>query len=151
MFEKLILVRHGQCEMEDSRPLTQWGREQITQTAGRLRQHVDGKTAAIVSSTFLRARMSAKIIADALGTTFTETNDLKWALNEQDMFKGFQVVQAHQERVQVLILVVHLEHLEDFPNYYGKQAWGKPLGKFGSIDYGDAVVIDIALQTANLI
>ncbi|MBS1854831.1 MAG: histidine phosphatase family protein [Acidobacteria bacterium] len=69
---KLILVRHGESLAnrqrtfaEDDTPLTELGRQQAAEVAGRIGARF--RPAALVSSPLTRARQTAEIIGDELG------------------------------------------------------------------------------------
>jgi broad specificity phosphatase PhoE len=70
---RIVLVRHGETEANvrghfahsDEIPLTETGRLQAETLAARLAR--DFKPAALISSTFLRARQTSEILARALG------------------------------------------------------------------------------------
>ena len=82
----VFLVRHGQYNLDDkAHGLTELGKHQSRRTGERLRQMADGmkkdhygeikvKWTSVTSSTLLRARETAEIIADELGLP-VEDND----------------------------------------------------------------------------
>jgi ribonuclease H / adenosylcobalamin/alpha-ribazole phosphatase len=79
---RLLMLRHGQTEHSAQRrysgrgdlPLTELGRRQAAAAAARL-SAMDG-VAAVISSPMLRARQTAKPVADALGVPLTVHDEL---------------------------------------------------------------------------
>lgn len=144
----LILVRHGHCEEEGPRPLTERGRQQIAATAGRIADHIAGKTSLVISSTHLRTRQSSEILCAALGAECRDYSELAACFGPRDLENTLQIVRAHQDEAEVLVLAVHYEHLEDFPEYFGRQFLGvNTIRKFRDPDHAAAIVIDCAANT----
>lgn len=118
--KKLIIVRHGNYI---GLQLTLDGREQIKSISKKLKVHTDGKNVCIISSTEERAEESAEIISKNLGILSFERFEAlvsaggSFVDGQEDIVIGrVNHLLGHYD---IVIMVTHLEFIEDFPKIWG--------------------------------
>ena len=147
--EKLILVRHGKenrrggLALGDRSEIESFSRKLLDVTG-------EGKRVCVQTSGARAALETAKIIASTFGVKPEEakvlyTGDIvvSQVLNEQIL----GLILGFQDRVDVLILVTHLEAIQDFPPFYGKQLKAEEDFPGGGIEQGHALLIDCQEKT----
>lgn len=132
---KLILVRHG--DYDQDLQLSNFGRNQMSQLAERLRRDIDGVNTRLMSSPADRAIESAKVIGEALNLE-VEEHEILWSDNThpEDVEGVLQLISSHEDGTEVLILVTHFEYLLMLPFAYGMKIFSP------SVEKGEALIID---------
>lgn len=108
---RLYLVRHGEAtskEEDPDRPLTEAGAREVREVAGFLFSAGGRKVAEIRHSTKLRARQTAKILAEQGGdaTPFREVDGLEPMADVAGLAEELTAAEAD------IMLVGHLPHLD---------------------------------------
>jgi phosphohistidine phosphatase len=109
----IYILRHGDAfsdiNLSDSeRPLTDTGTQQSS-IAGTFLRMTKANVDLIVSSPLLRAKQTASVIQEQIGSKKPITSDL--LLNGTDQLELFQYI--NKLGVSSLLLVGHIPHLED--------------------------------------
>ena len=148
--KRLIVVRHG--EYGDNGGLNTNGQAQIDALADRLHRLIDRASVLILSSTAVRARESAKILAKAFGGGIIEDYEVLWSESRhpEDLPAALALVKSRQDLADVIILVTHLEYTELLPAYFCRMVLDihRPSQ---SLRNGRAWVIDCELKTLELV
>jgi len=141
----LILVRHG--EYDRAYHLSSNGREQVVALAEKLKSFVNGSSVIIFTSIADRARESADILCSFFGVDY-EKHEILWSENDHPAnFLGtLNLVRSNKDRADILILVTHIEYVEDFPSYFTENELGTKL-RSTSVGKGEALVIDCQQKT----
>ncbi|MDP2812408.1 MAG: histidine phosphatase family protein [bacterium] len=137
---KLIVVRHGFYGLNGH--LNELGRSQISGLAQKLPAYLEGLGGLIICSPFPRTRESADILGTSMGFGIEESEVLFVDRDHKPNFPGvWKLIKRKEGVAEILLLVAHLEHVEEFPNYFGIKEWSTPLGVQVS-DYASAFIID---------
>ena len=134
LIKNLVIVRHGLCTDFDEKghflqepALNLEGTERVRKLAELLVSFIGTKIPFILSSSALRARQSAEIIAQRFGTTF-DASDFLWTgsggkvLGLDEHFEAaLKVVESAESQVETLVLVAHQECVQWFPEFWGKK------------------------------
>ena len=149
--KKLVLIRHGDYVDDMESALSPLGVRQITGVANLLRGHINGDKAHVLFSTRRRATQSAEIIQTTLGLPGEPEKMLAVCDDSNStMEEIMKLVRAYQDRVDVLVLVGHMECCETFPEYFSEKVLGlngrQALNGWG-IKKGQAWVIDCQAKT----
>lgn len=141
----LIIARHGHFGLDYK--LSDRGRAQIVILADKLRSFTEGKKALILTSPAPRAHESAKTLIAVLGIE-SEVHDILWSDEEHDwsMPKALDLIKSRQMVVDTLILMTHLEYVENLPYWFGKEFLQVEL-RSRDIDRGEAWVVDCQKKT----
>ncbi len=122
MLEKIVVVRHGSYNISN---LTDEGRRDVTRLAESLAMHLNGSTVALLSSPTRRARETSEILASYLeGIQFEEHECLypngycPWS---EQAAEALRPVEKKGADHKVVILSTHMEFIDDFPTFWGKQ------------------------------
>lgn len=148
--ERLILFRHGRYN--GSLELSDEGRQQMEVLAEKIRPELSGgKRALILSSTAPRARQSAEVVGGILELAI-ELHEVLWSDNDhvEDFDATLALIQDRQEEADVLILVSHLEYVEDFPRFFGRKVLDVPVQSMDP-GYAEGCIIDCASKTVRLL
>lgn len=139
--KKLVLARHG--DYGDDYCLNELGKKQMRLLAEELKKHTNCDKVVILSSTADRARQSAEVLSEVLGVEH-QLHELLWSdcNHREDYKKALELIRAHKEGAEIIIIVTHLEYVEGFPNHFGQhELEGTRLSGYG-IKKGQAWVID---------
>lgn len=138
--KKLIVARHGY--FSPCGKLDDFGIDQMTKMAEKLRPYLIGCTSLILSSTAPRALHSANILSFELNINF-ERHEVLWSdsEHEEDFPKALDLVRSKKNH-DVVILVTHLEYGEGFPAYFANKELGGHEVCCEGIRKGQAWVLD---------
>ena len=144
--KKLIVVRHGSYSCV-SDGLTEEGRTEVTVLAEELMPLLNGCKIALLSSTALRAKETAGILAARFGDLkFEETGYLcsgSGTLRGIEKKEVLRLVAEKSEEYDVIILSTHFEFINEFPSVWGEEHGFKIEEKFDSC-YGTARIVDVS-------
>ena len=147
--EKLILVRHG--AYFGNLHLSPEGVKQIKNLAPKLKDLTQGKKVAIFTSTAIRTKESAAILAEQLGCPVEEWpvlgSDAYWVERIEALMEQ---VNARASDFDVIIMVTHMEYTDQFPYYFGREMWKIEL-PFDRLSKGEAIVIDCVAKNRTII
>jgi broad specificity phosphatase PhoE len=119
MLRTLIVVRHG---MAAESGLSDQGREQVARLGESLTNLVDGRTV-VITSPVMRAKESARILADRLGAGMEEHECLRAENNASDdqFERTVELVNHRSGRYETVILSTHMSFVQRFPTFWGKK------------------------------
>lgn len=146
----LVIARHGHYGQDDN--LSNLGSEQMLRMSQKIANLKQDLSATILCSSAPRAEQSAKIISDNLGIP-SATHPILWSDNKHRMSceDVYKLVTVAAEKVDVVILVTHLEYSDNFPLHFASvEGWNKSVG-FGETEKGEAWVLDCENQTKKLL
>lgn len=147
--QKLILVRHGEYGADLG--LTATGEQQIRSLIPALAAMTQGRKFAVVTSTATRARESAAILATGLQTVFEENRllgaDDLWMEKHQELL---DYIKEATRQLDVLILVTHMEYVDQFPHYFAQIELQTEL-PYHMSRKGEVVVIDCEAKSLTVI
>lgn len=152
---KIILVRHGEYGGPEAR-LSNFGINQINSLGEKIKNIINGeRSICIFSSPFNRTMESSEIIGNILSVEKIENCPLL-RLNEEPKENDFQKIldlihSQIEEKVEVLILVTHMEYTNEFPGYLSEEEFNGINLKCPSVLKGQAIVINYNDQTAFLL
>lgn len=146
--QRLIIVRHGDY---GGRSLTAFGREDIAKLGERLKSTINGGRILILTSTAIRARESAEILSQILGVEIEENEILGSEDYMEDMEATLGLVRSKKEAADVLILVTHMEFVEEFPSLFGKEELGVDYFPYRAIGKSEAWDINCEQKTITLV
>ncbi|MBP6860542.1 MAG: histidine phosphatase family protein [Candidatus Pacebacteria bacterium] len=141
----LIIVRHGDYDTatlglsaSGTEKIEMLTRELCLRELGRLR---------ILTSTAKRAVESAGILSLVSNSEPEQYALLRSdAAQDPDMPAALKLVKDRGADVDTLLIVTHQEYCDEFPSYFGKNELQTRF-QVGSIDKGQAVIIDCATKT----
>jgi phosphohistidine phosphatase SixA len=135
----LVLARHGDYRNDQ---LSDYGRQQMSRMAERLKLILGDGKPLILSSTATRGWQSAEVLARGLGVSY-ERYDLLWSdnMHPMDLPAALELVRSRSDEADMVILVTHLEYTDQFPWYYADRTWSHELVYHGP-DRGEALLID---------
>ena len=136
----LVVVRHGN---NSGGHLSEIGREQIDREVRRLKAICGGRVVRVLSSPVPWANESAERIANAFGVVLEEVEVLSSSSFTKRGWKpALDLVQFHQNQVDLLILVTHLNYTETIVAQFGREVLGVKLSLRGYLENGGAWVVD---------
>lgn len=109
---------------------------------------MNGGRVVILTSIATRARESAEILGEIFGVEFEE-HDVLWSGNRhsEDLPKALELVRSKKDDTDILVLVTHLEYVEEFPRYFGKNELGESSFPLDGVRKGEAWDIDCEAKT----
>lgn len=143
MLELLIVIRHGVYDHNER--LSGLGKEQMLDLVGALGPLLAGRKTSLLTSTAPRARDSAEVLADGLSLDYEE-HSLLWSDDEHyvDIAAALDLIERKgAEGYQVVILVTHLEYVEDLPPAFLAERFGGR-SRLPAPSRGEALVIDLS-------
>ena len=152
----LIVVRHGDYAVGGI--LSEKGKIQINSIALQLTNLNLSKKAVILTSPAPRALESADIIKQKLGIKDYVEIPFFWSdttaptptyYKDQDPSKVMTIVNEYEER-EVVIVVSHLEVVNQFPKYFMQEMFGK-IASCPKLEKGEALHIDVLKQSFKLL
>lgn len=146
----ILLVRHGEYDQK-TLSLIPDGRQAILNTATKIEKLAGTARYHILSSTAPRAMESSQIIAEVLSCQI-EGHDILWSESsrEWDTVKALELVKASAEtNVEVLVIVTHLEYIENLPRLLAQEFLGKQIGGAVELAKGSACYFDLESKDAN--
>ena len=147
--DKLIIVRHG--DYDEYSLLNDKGIGQMEGLATKFKKMVLNKSALFLTSSALRASESAKVLAKSLSLQFIEYKELWSDKNHFPKAKTvLEIIESHQDKVDILIIVTHLEYAEILPVYFGKKVLCKDW-RVNEIKKGQAIEIDCQKKTLSYV
>jgi|GEM_PF-5493387 len=145
---KILLIRHG--EADHSGHLNEVGCEQMRRLSTRVKDMGVFPRVRLFSSKAPRAFKSAMFMSDVLGVD-PEADDFFFSNDATDMtvkvVELYELVQEHEGKTDMIVIISHLEVVRDFPAYYLDMAFGKRFTKRES-EHGKGWVIDCDAGTA---
>lgn len=145
--EKLVVVRHG--DYKRAAGLTEVGKKQATLLAEDLASRFLGKEVAMFSSPLTQARETAQVLSAGLGgLAFEENEDLvsppdTLAQSHREVRKVFELVGTRAHTHDVVILVTHLEFIDEFPTIFAKFIGFKNVPLRMGAPWGSARILDV--------
>lgn len=146
--EHLAVCRHGAYKDVIGEPaLNDAGRKQAEKLGNALGTRLEGRQRAVITSISLRARQTAAIIAEILGVTPEELEEL-WndSSHRGDLRVCTERIDAHE--APAIVVVTHLEYTAHLPNAYRAQLLGAAAPAMGELSYGQAWYLHAAQKTA---
>ncbi len=115
----LIVARHG--DYDSTLHLDDTGRGQMLGLYDQLKQYTDGQRVALLSSTAPRASESATVLAQLLGVD-VQLFEVFWSdgNHAEDMSAAMEIIRKFAAH-DVVIVVTHLEYIQELPAYFGEQ------------------------------
>lgn len=145
--KKIILIRHGIYGLDGR--LDEWGHQQVNALAEKLPVHLAGLSGYILTSPSPRALDSAEMLRARFGFGIEKRQILLVDQLHKPKFPGlWQVIKAKEKVADVLLLMTHMEYVDEFPNYFSIKEWDLPAA-FGpqKSNYASAFVIDCLART----
>ena len=148
--KKLILVRHGSYigQSEKENPLSDEGAREIALLSEKLEPLVRNERVLMFASSAVRAERSAKIISDKLNAPY-RVEEFLWEY-EEEKYGGFnntfKLVESNRDKVDVIIIVAHLDLTQDFQEVFTKTEFGFWLEPV-EVGQAEAVIIDCESKT----
>ena len=119
----LFIVRHGNYDLI-TRRLNDKGEEQIRNLGNKINEILDGESAYIMTSTAPRALDSARLLKEYVNLNGYEELPYLWSGNDAPEGKYddkpeniTEMIIERSNKAKGLILVSHLEIVEQLPNY----------------------------------
>lgn len=126
-FKKLFLLRHAAYSGNTSNPqLSEFGIDQARHLGRRLAIDLNGEPVTIWSSSSMRAKQTAHTIEDQLPNVQAfDTEPKLWSdASHMHDFNWLKKKLSDQSTPENLIIVSHLEYVQDFPKELGLQRNG---------------------------
>lgn len=122
MFEKIILIRHGEYSGIGDVGLNREGKERSVKIAEKIAEIIKGDTIGIWSSTANRSKDTAEIIMLQLNAYSIKWKEKLWSDdNHKEDFRWLleEIKKIRMNNDNWLIIVSHLEYVNDFPRKLG--------------------------------
>lgn len=143
MLEQLIVIRHG--EYGGDMLLSGTGKSQMYRLADALEPLLSGRKTTLLTSTAPRAHGSAEVLCSVLGLGYEE-HPLLWSddRHREDIAAAIDLIEQQEAAgYRVVILVTHLEYVEDLPPAFLRERFsGAP--RPPAPRKGQALVINMA-------
>ena len=154
--KKIVLVRCGAHSRRSGR-LTDRGNRQVVKLAEKLRPAIQ-KPALILASPLSRAIDAASALATALHLTFKDKEHARRALQTcdgrlLDPAAIVDLIRDQADRCETLILVGHMELVQDFPGWLASLLFDQPGCMKGekNLHAQYALVVDCDSETTQIV
>ncbi len=154
----LFIARHGHYGSDDL--INQHGINQMERIGAQIQNILSGNLAYIISSTAPRALGSSHVLSQILtGQERFFQEPYLWSgtdapkesyYRDHDKDKLMSIVNQYRDKAEGLVLVSHLEVVEDFPEYFFKKEFGKSI-YLPEISKGEAIHIDLEKQVHQIL
>ena len=137
--KKLVVMRHGSYFKD--------GDDETAKLADVLVELIGKESILLFSS--VKLTRDARIVAEKLGVPFEEY-ELLWSETEHPAdFPGtLKLVKSCREKVDVIVIVTHVEYATSFPKYYLEKELGAEIDDFfPPTKTGHALVLDCEKKT----
>lgn len=151
--KRLVAVRHGDCNsynIGEDHLYDSW-REIIAEQTEKIRHYVSDGSILVISSTALRAKETAGIIANGFGCEFEGNEAIgSYYYQEDEIPQALELICSVAERADNIILVTHSEYCEILPVLFSQQNLDVEF-EIVRLRHGQAWIIDIKEKSIRII